>query len=78
MTYTDKNIPIECPECGCLEEGKDAMLSHVIDFHNYSPEEAVQRVDDWAEAVHEKQDDWNYNQLSAGQKRAYRADQHGR
>lgn len=58
--YTDKNIPIECPECSAIIEGKEPMVAHVIDCHlEYSPSEAVNFVDNWAEDAYERQDEYD-------------------
>ena len=52
---TDKTIEIECPECGSDEIGVDAMLSHILDFHNdYSPAEAVNFARLWADASYDE------------------------
>lgn len=54
---TDKDVPITCPECNVLEEGVDAMMSHILDFHpEYTPVEAANTARRWADAAYDEDD----------------------
>lgn len=55
--FTDKNIPVFCSECNIMEEGVDAMMSHILDFHpDYSPEEAATFARKWADDSYDVND----------------------
>ena len=49
MELTDKNIPMECPECTFRSEGIEDMEHHVHVMHSYSWDEAKRHVGEWAE-----------------------------
>jgi hypothetical protein len=54
--YTDKDIPIECSECGEYQEGIPDMISHLLSKHpnSYTPEEAANFADIWADNAYEQ------------------------
>lgn len=55
--FTDKNIPISCSECNVLEEGINAMMSHLLDFHpDYSPAQAANTAQRWANEAYDAED----------------------
>lgn len=79
MNYTDMTIEITCSECEKIIAGIDSMAAHIMQEHQqYTAQEAIKYAQDWAEAAYEKQDQWEYDHLSASQQRAYRATQNGR
>lgn len=79
MTYTDKNIPIACAECdNWVEEGLRSMMIHILKAHpEYEPGVVYKYASEWMETAYEKNDEWEYGQLTSGQKRAYQTAQHG-
>ena len=79
MNYTDETLPFHCGECDHEVEGVEMMELHISACHpEYNPSDIVKFARTWADAVYEAMEDWNYDQLTPSQKRAYRADQHGR
>jgi hypothetical protein len=62
--YTDKNVPMNCPECPGehIEEGFQNMLEHVREAHKnlYTPTEAIAAVIRWCEDAHDSADDWDF------------------
>lgn len=66
MEYTDKDVPIECPECSELMEGVLPTVGYLLVNHSnsYTPEEAANFAGVWADDVYERIDAEN----------AYRAD----
>lgn len=52
--YIDANVPMKCGECDLLVEGIPAMIQHVLTTHpSYTPEQAAEYVQGWAESAYE-------------------------
>lgn len=59
MKYTDSSIPLTCGECEALVEGLMDMTCHLIDDHNYTPDEAMEHAQLWANAMYDEEEEWN-------------------
>lgn len=56
MSYTDKNVPINCAECNEFVEGIEDMEMHVATLHpDYSPLEIKEHVSLWVEDAYERE-----------------------
>ncbi len=70
--YDDATVPMNCGECDAPFEGIPAMIEHVLAAHpEYTPEQAAEYVQGWAESAYEAIDAYNI-QLAEEYRRNHR------